>query len=600
MMGDAEWKEVSYNKRRAGFDKCDLPSIQIKPNNGSYRSKEDDLAKISVSVFITNIPDSCSAKDLFNYCKKYGHVVDSYIPNKRSSAGKRFGFVRFINVFNEDRLVNNLSTMWIGRLKLQANLARFKRNFSNGVKKVSKVKEGRMDSRNQSLKQVNETKHSTRFLSPQNSFAQAVTGNTPSGGVEKDSCPVLVLDDECLLSKDISKSLFCRVKEFASLANLKVALSTEGFVGLKIYYMGESWVMLEFEEPESIKLFRENVSMGSWFSCIRQANMEFITEGRVAWVEIEGIPFKLWSNNTFKRIANRWGTLVDFDDQEEPCYHSKRLCIHTKSVISIKENFKIVHRGKVYWVRASKTPGWVPDFADEDYEDDQGDISSKDEGLDDHVEGDGEGDSDKDEVPETLFESVGLEKSDLEKGGSNECEGGSLKYPPGYTPKESSKVEPLMEEEIQNIGKDNPEWSSKIQSEDPFGLYEILNRKKGVSEKVEESKNSTSYPPGFTPNEDGFVASVEKVDTSGQNVELEEGECASLNRQTRKAPTSNNHESISSGHFKKNNGPRTGGSIIQCIEDIVNVGQIMGFDMSGCLKNMEKIIESQGVADGYQ
>ncbi|GJV25983.1 nucleotide-binding alpha-beta plait domain-containing protein, partial [Tanacetum coccineum] len=60
---------------------------------GSFRSKEDDLARISTSVFITNFPLSTSAKELFHVCKQYGHVVDSFIPFKKSKNGKRFGFV---------------------------------------------------------------------------------------------------------------------------------------------------------------------------------------------------------------------------------------------------------------------------------------------------------------------------------------------------------------------------------------------------------------------------------------------------------------------------------------------------------------------------
>nr|GEU49288.1 RNA-directed DNA polymerase, eukaryota [Tanacetum cinerariifolium] len=106
---------------------------------GRYRSKQDDFEKISVSVFITNIPDSCSAKELFNACKQYGHVVDSFILNKRSKAGKRFGFVKFINVFNEERLVDNLGTVWIGRYRLHANLAKFKRPTVGGAKKVDTI-----------------------------------------------------------------------------------------------------------------------------------------------------------------------------------------------------------------------------------------------------------------------------------------------------------------------------------------------------------------------------------------------------------------------------------------------------------------------------
>ncbi|GJT14950.1 RNA-directed DNA polymerase, eukaryota [Tanacetum coccineum] len=51
---------------------------------GSYRSKEDEVLKISTSVFVTNFPDQFSAKDLWNTCKNYGHVVNAYIPNRRS------------------------------------------------------------------------------------------------------------------------------------------------------------------------------------------------------------------------------------------------------------------------------------------------------------------------------------------------------------------------------------------------------------------------------------------------------------------------------------------------------------------------------------
>ncbi|GKB13349.1 hypothetical protein Tco_0847272 [Tanacetum coccineum] len=116
---------------------------------------------------------------------------------------------------------------------------------------------------------------------------------------------VMVLDEECLTKTDISKSLFYRVKVFASLANLKPAIGEEGFEEIKIIYM------------------------------------------------------------LIKKIANRWGDLIDFDDQEDNCYHSKRLCVHTKSGRSILENFKMVYRGKAFWVRASETVGWVPDFADD-------------------------------------------------------------------------------------------------------------------------------------------------------------------------------------------------------------------------------------------
>ncbi|GKB29191.1 RNA-directed DNA polymerase, eukaryota, nucleotide-binding alpha-beta plait domain protein [Tanacetum coccineum] len=64
----------------------------------SLQSNFDQTAKISKSVFISNFPDDCSSRDLWKVCSGYGTVVDVLIPNKRSKAGKRFAFVRFIKV----------------------------------------------------------------------------------------------------------------------------------------------------------------------------------------------------------------------------------------------------------------------------------------------------------------------------------------------------------------------------------------------------------------------------------------------------------------------------------------------------------------------
>ncbi|GJR68417.1 nucleotide-binding alpha-beta plait domain-containing protein [Tanacetum coccineum] len=83
---------------------------------GRYTTKEDDVDRISTSVYVTNFPDNVSAKELFLACKQYGHVVDSYIPVKKSKYGKRFGFVKFINVFSEERLLRILLLFRIGRV----------------------------------------------------------------------------------------------------------------------------------------------------------------------------------------------------------------------------------------------------------------------------------------------------------------------------------------------------------------------------------------------------------------------------------------------------------------------------------------------------
>nr|GEX05650.1 RNA-directed DNA polymerase, eukaryota [Tanacetum cinerariifolium] len=306
---------------------------------GNYRTKEDDVAKISTSIFVTNFPESFSAKDLFQSCKQYGHVVDTFIPNKRSKADKRFRFVRFINVFNDERLVNNLCTVWNDHLKLHASIARFNRAplKENNIRE----KEGGM-----------------------------------SGNMECGSFSAMVLDDECLFSKDVTNSLMGRVKDFFSLSNLKIAITNEGFDDINICYMGELWVMLEFASCKSKDLFRSNVGAGSWFLYCKKRNV---------------------------------------DDQEESCFHSRRLCIFTKSHSNIFDSFKIAFRGKVYWIRAKEVSGWILEIMEVSDDDEQyvEDVKGGDTVV--HEVGNHREDSDVDEVLETMFnESSGQKKKPSE------------------------------------------------------------------------------------------------------------------------------------------------------------------------------------------
>nr|GEZ61492.1 RNA-directed DNA polymerase, eukaryota, reverse transcriptase zinc-binding domain protein [Tanacetum cinerariifolium] len=358
------------------------------------RSKEDDVQKISSSVFVINFPEQFSAKDLWNTCKVYGHVVDTYIPDRRSKIGKRFGFVRFINAFDMERLVNNLCTVWTGKLKLHANVARYQRD------------------------------------SGMNNYQRLNKRTNPTGVKETiDGTPTMVLDESCLNNEEFSLCLLGKVTEFASLTNLKVVLAKEGF-----------------------------------------------------------------------------------------------------------ESFKMVYRGKTCWVRTIEVPGLLPNFEDDcdddDFESNDGTRVAEGPGESVGKCSDLEGKSDSEAIPETRFEDAPMDK------------------------------------------------------------FDDIN-------SIPHSKPHPTYPPGFTPNdnaEDNInTSNVEPVE-HGHNGDKEEGEFVVSQNQDRNDMDVDANESTCSGHFKKSNGPRTGGSIIQLIEDLVNVGQTMGYDMTRCMKNMENIIESQGVA----
>ncbi|GJY46089.1 nucleotide-binding alpha-beta plait domain-containing protein [Tanacetum coccineum] len=456
-------------------------------------------------------------KDLFHSCKVYRHVVDSFIPFKRLKAGKRFGFVCFINVFNMDRLVNNLCTIWVGSLKFQANIARFQRTPINVTNPQAKKDAGIKRSRSSVPKKAEGANIAGI------SYVHVLKGNSQSGTLESDSNPAIVLDEDCLLDRDLCNSVLGRVKEFVSLSNLKMALTNEGFVNFKIHYMGELWVLLDFDSVNGKKSFHDNIGVRSWFSQLKEASLDFNADWIIVWVEIEGVPFKLWSGNTFKKIAAKWG--------------------------------------KVFWIRAKEVPGWVPDFLDES-DDDESDVESKGDDPITHDSGSVGEDGEVAEVPETVFEMEG-----------------------------QSNAIPAEE----NIGQ------MENHSEDPFDLYTLLNKKKVSSGDVGNSDQSLKYPPGFTPNEtmNEFCTNMENV-SNDNGVKSQEPNAEQEGNNVSQGSKNDASESVCSGHFKKSVAPRTWGSILCLMEELVKVGQTMGYNTEGCLSNMTQIIESQGAADVYR
>nr|GEY32837.1 RNA-directed DNA polymerase, eukaryota, reverse transcriptase zinc-binding domain protein [Tanacetum cinerariifolium] len=168
---------------------------------------------------------------------------------------------------------------------------------------------------------------------------------------------VMVVDDSCLNEKDYSLCLMGTVKDFATLENLKVVVANEGFDNIKFKYMGGHWIQL--------------------------ASCDFNTDGKVTWVEIEGIPLKMWSKNTLNYVASKWGVLLDVDDQEDGHFHRKRICINTNVPTNIFDSFKLIYRGKVFWARAKEVPGWIPDFVKDNDEEEDLEVDGFDKFIED-------------------------------------------------------------------------------------------------------------------------------------------------------------------------------------------------------------------------
>nr|GEY23307.1 RNA-directed DNA polymerase, eukaryota [Tanacetum cinerariifolium] len=140
-------------------------------------------------------------------------------------------------------------------------------------------------------------------------------------------------------------------------------------------------------------------------------------------------------------------------------------------------------------------------------------------------------------------------------------------------------------------------------SGDPFSIYKLLKKKKDNVEKENNSEHSMKYPPGFTPKEGNDVVGMHAEESRSDNiVNLSDHNAEEVNNTfSGNCPKKNSNEDISnsvcSGHFKTSMVPRTGGSILSLMDELVKVGQVMGYKMDGCMSNMIEIIESQRVKE---
>ncbi|GJU46606.1 RNA-directed DNA polymerase, eukaryota [Tanacetum coccineum] len=296
--------------------------------------------------------------------------------------------------------------------------------------------------------------------------------------------PVMVIDDDLLIEKNLELNLVAKIKAFDSLPNLCILFNDEGFDNVIIRYLGGFWVALEFVDAH-----------------------EFMVEERVSWVDVEGVPSVAWTNKTFTKFIKRWGELLCVEDPDDNNLWRKRLCVVTKSEDFIMESFKIIIKGKMSVIIVRKIIGWNPKFVEENSK------SSSDEKSEDSL-------SDNDIC--SSVQGKGNEESEINKDLDN------------------------------NIGITREE-----ESDDPFGIYNLLNHKdKSKSGEPLEVSNKPMQERSNMEKEqqsEGAMSSGKGVRGSDKDSSLSRGECLRISSSAKK------------------------------IDEFVKIGQAMGFAMDGCL-----------------
>nr|GEW05057.1 RNA-directed DNA polymerase, eukaryota [Tanacetum cinerariifolium] len=233
------------------------------------------------------------------------------------------------------------------------------------------------------------------------------------------------------------------------------------------------------------------------------------------WVLIETVSSKSKENMC---------SLSEVEDEDDATLPYKKLCIITKPHIHIDNRIKVIVKGCVYWVRVKELDVWAPDF--NNY---LSDNDTDKELPDDEILNQGSGYNDLD--------CVSNKDNDIDHVSES-----SYMNDFGAVPENSGK------------SKD-----AKTPSVDPFGIYDILNKKPNNSEN---KTDDPTFPLGFTP---GDMAD-NHVGTKDDGIDKPMGDVQS-NKEARSSLKSKNNSTLNI---------KPGGSILDVMENSVEIGQTMG------------------------
>ncbi|GJU86013.1 RNA-directed DNA polymerase, eukaryota, partial [Tanacetum coccineum] len=366
------------------------------------------------------------------------------------------------------------------------------------------------------------------------SYANAVNKAKPPNRFSVLDDPALVLDDSCGNDADLSRHVFGKVKDFNSINTFKLILDKEGFADINLSYLGDLVFM---------------ILVDCLVAVIDVSTIRFV------WVVVVrgGVPLSAGLPQlVYLVLGNKWGRSLNIVEATGSSFSRKRLRIKTSLANNILVSFKIIFKGKTFRVRAKELFTWSPSFSDfnkteysSDEEPQAGDNTKPGmalhgvEGLVDE--------SDEEAVSETLFESGSSSQNDVCVNDQNEA--------------------------LINDGK----AQDVIQkSDDPFEIYDILN-KPPVNNAVPDP--SLSHPPGYTPKQLNSETPVENSCAREESPLLQED---ASRADVAKDVGSNVSESVS--EFSSNIPTRInshGGSMLDMLDDIIKVGQSMGYVMEG-------------------
>ncbi|PWA62359.1 RNA-directed DNA polymerase, eukaryota [Artemisia annua] len=495
-----------------------------------------DVEKVASSFYVTNFPLSLDAKGLWKVFAPYGRLVDAFIANKKSKLGKRFGFVRFMGISNGADFVRYFSNIWIGNFHVSAAVARFQRQGRGETKMNQQVRLNQHTSiRSEHGHFHNRNANVTDFPPMKQSYVSVVHGSEKTMGESTPVVPVqsLKLEEHDLIKIDeTNKVVLAKLKNVDTMSNMYGLCRNEGYVDLNIHHVGGLW----------------NVSPS------------FKVDERMIWVEINGLPLCAWGSNAFKRVASLFGKFMFFEVDQSAEMSQGKICILTNRHHFLSEMVNIEVNDEIFDVHVHELGSWSINIVDDlssTYSDDEGFMETSGSDCDKSTHSD----------DEAFMETNGNDSNKVDDEAFMET-----------NESDSNKVESecALEDTVQNINvEQGRDENSKVQDVGKRKRVDDQCIEKPESDYCNNDSNQVGDTSDLSPPPPGF-----------ENFKSQKGNQTSGSSRTSKCSTS-------FAHYRKKD--IRGVSLIHEMSRMIELGGTLGFDVKGCRKSLQRLIDGIGV-----
>ncbi|KAJ4841490.1 hypothetical protein Tsubulata_011841 [Turnera subulata] len=300
------------------FSKWSRKQVQDAMDNGQ-----------AISLYVERLAAQWTPTDVYRVMSKYGEVVDVYISNRLSRAGRRFGFVRFRKMGDVQRLLADVNRVQVEGGTVRANLAR-----------------SRTHARPQKSQKEPLQSHST--VEEKRTYAKAVKGSNENAGVS------------FIPSSDISGWLSrCAVgiaKDPMRLESILLLWKLHDLNEVEVSELGGDSVLVCFPSKESMMMFTQQPPdwIPLWFKTFAPWKQGDIAVNRRVWLTVRRVPLNAWCNEFFQLVGSIFGQLLRIDEEtgERRRLGSARMEILTELGSLINKELVVSVAGQTYTIFA--------------------------------------------------------------------------------------------------------------------------------------------------------------------------------------------------------------------------------------------------------